>query len=493
MNRALTLAAILFAPCLLAAGERKAGSIVVEPVTLKAASGGAPIDGELGTLFVPENRADPKSRIIGVGFARFRASQPSDAPPLFILPGGPGNSYLMNLAGAASGIQRYRQVGDVVLVDQRGYSPRGEVLSFPNRRLEEPLDEPANLARSTAAAVKFAREAVAALERKGIDLRGYTVKECAHDVNDLRKALGYERMSLVGTSFGSQWSFAILRLHPEIITRALLSGVEPLDFGYDMPSHIVAGLQRMWWQAEKDARLKPYVPPGGIMAAARAVIERLERKPVHVSLKDEKTGREITVCLGREDFQRDLARSTPAFVLSAYHEHYDAWAKRVLARRRGQGPGAPPIGWLIDTSLGVTPKRAYLLRTDPGGDLLGHWNFDAYMATAGIWPSPDVGDAFRTETVNQTPVVFVQGDWDVQTPLENALYVAPFFPKSRVVIAEHGGHGALGSIAQQQPAVMAKLLDFLRTGNQANIPARVTLAVSRFEVPDFPPHAAAGQ
>jgi pimeloyl-ACP methyl ester carboxylesterase len=180
-------------------------------------------------------------------------------------------------------------------------------------------------------------------------------------------------------------------------------------------------------------------------------------------------------------------------VLSAYHEHNDAWAKRVLARRRGQGAGAPPIGWLIDTSLGVTPKRAYLLRTDPGGELLGHWNFDAYMATAGIWPSPDVGDAFRTEIVNQTPVVFVQGDWDVQTPLENALNVAPYFPKSRVVIAEHGGHGALGQLAQQQPAAMATLLDFLRKGNQANIPARVTLAVPRFEVPDFPPPARAGQ
>src|SRR5262249_45591557 len=104
MNRALTLAGILFAPCLLAAGERKAGTIVVEPVTLKAAPGGAPIEGELGTLFVPENRADPKSRVIGVGFARFRATKPSDAPPLFILPGGPGNSFLMNLSGAASGI-----------------------------------------------------------------------------------------------------------------------------------------------------------------------------------------------------------------------------------------------------------------------------------------------------------------------------------------------------------------------------------------------------
>src|SRR5207344_3628879 len=99
---------------------------------------------------------------------------------------------------------------------------------------------------------ELAKAAVADLKAKGIDPRGYTVKECADDVADLRKALGYQQITLVGTSFGSQWSFAIMRRHPEIVARALLSGVEPLDYGYDMPSHVVAGLQRMWWEDEED-------------------------------------------------------------------------------------------------------------------------------------------------------------------------------------------------------------------------------------------------
>jgi len=29
-----------------------------------------------------------------------------------------------------------------------------------------------------------------------------------------------------------------MRRHQDVITRALLSGVEPLDYGYDMPSHV---------------------------------------------------------------------------------------------------------------------------------------------------------------------------------------------------------------------------------------------------------------
>jgi hypothetical protein len=62
------------------------------------------------------------------------------------------------------------------------------------------------------------------------------------------------------------------------------------------------------------------------------------------------------------------------------------------------------IGPLIDTSLGVTPKREYLLRTDAGTEFLGHWNFDSYLATADIWPTEDVGDEFRTEVVSHIPV-----------------------------------------------------------------------------------------
>src|SRR6185436_8367349 len=157
-------------------------------------------------------------------------------------------------------IDLFRRVSDVVMVDQRGFSERGDVLKYQYRTTEKPLNQPDSIERSMAINVEMARAAVAEYAKKGIDLRGYTVKECADDVNDLRKALGYEKITLVGTSFGSQWSFAIMRRHPEIVTRALLSGIEPLDYGYDMPSHVFAAVQRMWWEAEQDSRIKPYLP-----------------------------------------------------------------------------------------------------------------------------------------------------------------------------------------------------------------------------------------
>ncbi|MFY9556646.1 MAG: alpha/beta hydrolase [Blastocatellia bacterium] len=470
--------------------QRRPGEILLEPASLTAPGTGS-LNFEIGTLYVPENRADPKSRTIGVGFARFRALQSTGAPPTFHLPGGPGDSYLRGLkqdnrqlARWIKHINLYRRVGDVVFVDQRGNSERGEILKLKYRTPEQPLDQPGSLARATAAFVEGARAGVAEHEKKGIDLRGYTVKECADDVNDLRRALGYERITLVGTSFGSQWSFAVMRRHPDVVTRALLSGVEPLDYGYDMPSHVFAAVQRAWWEAEKDPRLKPYIPPGGLMAAAREVLRRLDRAPEQVKLSDT-----LSVTIGREDFQRDFPRGPngPAFLLGLYYERYIPWALNLSGGRRSREVDTVLIGPLIDTSLGVTPRREYLLRTDAGTEFLGQWNFDSYLATAEIWPSADVGDEFRTEIVSRIPVVFAQGDWDTSTPVENTLNVAPFFLNGRVLIAEHGGHGVLEPIAENLPEVMSGLLEFLQTGSTANIPARVTLPVPKFNIPDFPP------
>ena len=87
------------------------------------------------------------------------------------------------------------------------------------------------------------------------------------------------------------------------------------------------------------------------------------------------------------------------------------------------------------------------------------------------------------------PVVFAQGDWDTFTPIENTLNVAPYFPNGRVMIAAHGEHGVIESIATDLPEVMATILEFFQSGSTINLPARVTLPAERFPAPDFPPPA----
>jgi pimeloyl-ACP methyl ester carboxylesterase len=480
-----------------AAADHSAGEIVVEQAAMMTSTGET-VPYEIGTFYVPENRSAPHSRVIGFGFARIRSSGRAGAAPAFVLPGGPGDSYLGAFTGtdARSLLQkrqllRYRTIGDVVIVDQRGYSKRGEQLRFVAPHPARPLDRPAVQASESAAEVAIARAAVAATADK--DLAGYSVIQMVADVDELRRGLGYDRINLIGQSFGSQWSLAVIRLHPEIVQRALLSGVEPLNNGYDMPSHVYAALQRVAWDADHDPDLVPYLPRGGLMAAVQVVHNRLAARPIKITVEDEKSGRPYTVVLGLGDFQRDLVRPAqdwPAWVISLYHGHYEAWAKAVIDARLETTSADAMIGPLIDTSLGVTPAREHQLRTDPARDFLGAWNFDSYIAQAPVWPTEDIGDDLRTPVQSKVPVLFVHGDWDTSTPLENPLGLLPYFPNGRMLVIHRGEHSARSVAFDQQAPLFEAGLVFLATGDASRVPAQAELPPPAFTRPAFAPPAA---
>ncbi|MGH1557009.1 hypothetical protein ACRAWD_02775 [Caulobacter segnis] len=130
-----------------------------------------------------------------------------------------------------------------------------------------------------------------------------------------------------------------MRFHPEIVARAVLSSVEPLNNGFDMPSHVFAALQRIAFDADRDPGLAAWLPKGGMMEAVRALHQRFAAGPIRVTVRDE-TGQTQTILLGAEDLQlallahTDEAEHWPAFILSLYHGHYDEWARQTLEDRR---------------------------------------------------------------------------------------------------------------------------------------------------------------
>ena len=445
---------------------------------------------ELGRIYLPEDRARPGSRLIAVRYMRIRGNAPAGTPPVFMLPGGPGDSYIeaftksgLDWFGAArqrGDVLRFRRAGDVVVMDQRGASDPSERLGFNPNPDGQPLDRPASLDDELKATPSVVRRALARYPDH--DLAGYTVIQCAEDLNDLRRALGYAPINLFGLSYGSQWSLAFMRLHPEAVRRVLLSGVEPLDDGYDMPSHVWAALMRIAAEAETDPRIRASLPQGGLRRAIDDILARLDQAPITVRLK---SGEQVV--LGPEDFRLSLiARPSewPARIIDIHRGRYEAWAEAVAASRRPlKEEPAALIGPLIDTSLNVSVARGRRLANDPAIRYLGRWDFAPSMAAAALWPTPDVGDALRLPVKSSIPVVFLHGDWDTSTPIENSRDIQPYFPNSRLIAVRRGGHGAVYQLADENPKLLDRFLDYLRTGDMASLPAEVVLAPPKFSAP----------
>src|SRR5688500_12195492 len=83
---AVGLASLRFAPgpepLAVPAGAR-AGDLILRPGSYATENGS--YDADVGTLVVPENRANPRSRLIALPFTRIKATSPTPAEPIFYL------------------------------------------------------------------------------------------------------------------------------------------------------------------------------------------------------------------------------------------------------------------------------------------------------------------------------------------------------------------------------------------------------------------------
>jgi pimeloyl-ACP methyl ester carboxylesterase len=220
-----------------------AGTIFLYPERIPLQDGGF-VNAERGIYFASVNRARTGSPVIGVEVYRFRASpqaQPG-TPPIFFLHGGPSFQGLeRSLEDVGTFEDRWlplTNVSDVVVVGQRGIGSSKPTTIIEVTTPPAPVNEPYDLERSASAFRTVLAREREYWEQAGLDLSGFTVLEAAEDVNEVRAALGYDKITVWGGSFGSHWGMSLLRLHPEIVERAIFRGMEGPDHTYDHPGHL---------------------------------------------------------------------------------------------------------------------------------------------------------------------------------------------------------------------------------------------------------------
>jgi pimeloyl-ACP methyl ester carboxylesterase len=141
--------------------------------------------------------------------------------PLFAIAGGPGDASSQFFAWLPGLYAEVHAMHDIVLVDQRG-TGGSNPLRLP------PLPDTAGLSAADAAArlAAWAHDGLAALDA---DPRFYTSMVAADDLDDVRAALGYDRIDLYGTSYGGTLAQYYLRQHGDHVRVAVLDGATPLD------------------------------------------------------------------------------------------------------------------------------------------------------------------------------------------------------------------------------------------------------------------------
>jgi pimeloyl-ACP methyl ester carboxylesterase len=197
----------------------QAGDLTLEPCSYETESGA--LDADCGTLVVPENRADPGSRLIALPVTRIRSTSGSSSEPIFRLQGGPGISNM-----TFSQASRITDGHDVVLVGYRGVEG-SSVLECPEvvsaLKSSADLAEEESFERSADAFADCARR----LTDEGADLDGYSLPQRVDDLEAVRTALGYDRINLVSESVGTRTAMIYSWRYPESLHRSVMVAVNP--------------------------------------------------------------------------------------------------------------------------------------------------------------------------------------------------------------------------------------------------------------------------
>ncbi|MEZ4769913.1 MAG: alpha/beta hydrolase [Caldilineales bacterium] len=416
---------------------------------------GAPVPAQRGRLWVLENRQEPASNTIELSFLRILSTARQTGPPVVFLPGGPGVSideyavWLWSLLLAP-----LQSVCDVIFLEQRGIGqslPRLDCL--PDYHL--PLDEPLDFEREVAATGEYAARWLSFWQEQGVDPAGYNAHQMASDVDDLRRALGYDQISLAGGSFGSHHALSVLRYHGAQVHRAAIWGIEGPDHTVKLPGQVQQCLEDLHRLALEQI---DWLDGDGLLGLVAAVLEQLDRAPVVATARHPRSGDPVKITLGKNDLQRATAAnlgSTP--FLRSLPARYQAmraadfsWLAQEAIEYRLSPPDRNLMPILVDYASGATAARRALIDAQTSQTLLGNGINEPFHRSHHLLGRFDLGDEFRGPLRCDVPSLLISRDLDARTPPGNAIELLPGLPNGRHMIMSGASHD-FGSWAPPSP------------------------------------------
>ena len=461
----------------------KAGTMFVYPERI-ALKNGTMFTAQRGQMFVPANRSKPGSDVISVEFYRFPSFNPeTKAPPLFMLQGGPGfeglEEELKKPGRFESQFMIFLNFVDIVVVGQRGIGSSKPNTVMNLSRKKRKRTQPPSLDERAAEFQKLLMREKQFWIDQGMDLSGLTVLEAASDVHDVCKGLGYEKMATLGGSFGSHWAMAIMHKYPDLVSHAVLSGLEGPDHTWDHPGWAWNVYKRVAKEAEADPKLAPLIPDGGLVKAAETLVKMAEEDPIRVVIDQRKSDvRTFTI---NADAMRRLVmgysgslKSWPHDIIQLHNGNYIDAARWLEKKYNGSQRDFDTASfWMLDSASGISKKKRAEYGSDPAIKIIGdaNWRYALAQPICDI----DVGDEFRLRFKTDVPTLMVHGTWDQSTPYENAKEVLPMFTNAKLVTVERGSHGALAEALGADQSFAWQLFQFILNGDFSKIPDRVEL------------------
>jgi pimeloyl-ACP methyl ester carboxylesterase len=414
----------------------KAGDLILERCDYPTESGSYRAD--CGTLVVPENRADPQSRLIALPVTRIRARSNHSAEPIFRLEGGPGQTNMKFTKASQFADKR-----DVVLVGYRGVDG-SSVLDCPEvtSALKHSTDFLSE--KSLRAYAEAFRSCADRLSEGGVDLAGYGLPQRVDDLEAAREALGYERIDLLSESAGTRTAMIYSWRYPESIHRSVMIGVNP-------PGHF------LWDPKTTDEQIRHYADLCSADAACRKRTGDLAASMSRTAAEMPDRWLFLPIKKGNVRIASfyGLMESTPGATPISAPMTLDSW----LSAAKGDSSGFWFMSLLADLAfpesfvwgemaaagrVDARPADDYFTSGADRGSILGDPGTEFLWGGGQLvdaWPATPSEDDYSQVQTSKVETLLIGGTVDFSTPPNAATdELLPHLPNGHQVVLAELGH-----------------------------------------------------
>jgi pimeloyl-ACP methyl ester carboxylesterase len=424
---------------------------------------------ELGRFVVKEDRKKENSNRIEIYFERFKTTAKKPLPPIIFLAGGPGSS--STRIGRTEYFYLFRELSkyaDVVLLDQRGAGK-----SIPNLECRNSLDLPTDVTENVKEQIfediiDKCEECADEFREMNIDLNAYNSYESVLDIEALRKALEYDKITLYGYSYGTELAQIYMKYFEEHVSKGVLAAPLAPDHGVKLPFEVQSQYEKMDSLIKLDKKLSKYIPD--FIGLVKETHEGLKKNPKKIKIPTsdafgdnpstmEKrlgdiivafkptiemtlTDNHLQMMLSDRIGQDRTIQSLPSFYYNISKGSYREVGNNLRNFKRRRMPNA--LFFTVNAASGYSNERWQQSIKEGQNSIFSHFGV-SYSRYPEVYKSFGVDKikGMNDPVSGKTELLLIVGALDGRTPSNLTDDIANRFPNNHRITVQNTGHNRL--------------------------------------------------
>lgn len=382
-----------------------------------------------GYLVVAESRKVKNGKTIRLPIVILKSESANPQPDAVLRTfGGPGASSLRMIGGRR--FAPWLKNRDMIIFEQRGTRYAEPSLQCPEVNEANITSAKKQLDAKTARKneVQAAKVCYERLTKQGINLGAYNSTENAADIEDLRRVLKLEKINLYGLSYSARLMLNVMRDFPKGIRSVVLESTLPLEVNYDEVGvdGIIYALNQLFKNCQAETECAKAFP--NLENEFYETVAKLNKEPLAVQLKDEKTNETHEIKLNGDDFvtwiidyllsdEASSIATAPLVIHSAFEGNYVPQFKRYASDKispSGNSWGMRYSVWCSEEfpfeNMQKIKAQSFLYPRLKGYEVM------ALPDICSVWKVPSAKPIENKPVKSDIPTLVLNAEYDAYTP-----------------------------------------------------------------------------